>query len=160
MIVLMKEDLHDQAGMERAFRWYFEHVCDDPLCRGTFNTMLDAKYESCDYDRRTLIISITGQPWMNNPGRMLHGGITAATLDMCMGLLCRYCTGGYMTPTIDLNVSFLRPAPTDQKLMFEAAVTRSGFHICHATGRMWADGNPETLLATASGSYYVTHKPD
>ena len=160
MIVLRKEDLYDGAGMARAFRWYFEHVGDDPDCAGTFNTMLDAKFETCDFEKKTLVISIEGRHWMANPSNMLHGGITASVLDMVMGLLCRYCSGGYMTPTIDMSVSYLRPAPIDKKLLIEAEVTRRGFNICHAVGRMWAEGTEDIILATSAGSYYVTHKPD
>jgi len=160
MIVLLKEDLHDQVGMEHAFAWYFEHVGDDPDCTGTFNTMLDCRFKSCDYDSRKLIITMQGQHWMSNPGNMLHGGVTASVLDMVMGLLCRYCSGGYMTPTIDMSVSYLRPAPVDKKLLIEAEVTRRGFTICHAVARMWEEGKENAVLATASGSYFVTHKPD
>ena len=160
MIVLRKEDLHDQAGMERAFRWYFAHVDEDPDCHGTFNTMLGARYVDCDFAKRTLVIAVAGQHWMANPGKMLHGGVTASTLDMVMGLLCRYCSGGYMTPTIDLNVNYLRPAPYDRTLCFAAEVTRVGFRICQAVSRVWAEGEEDVVLATAAGSYYVTHKPD
>lgn len=160
MIVLRREDLHDRAGMARAFQWYFEHVDNDPDCHGTFNTMLGCRYESCDYDGRTLVLSFEGAHWMSNPSNMLHGGVTAAVLDMAMGLLCRYCSGGYMTPTIDMSVSYLRPAPVDKRLFVEARVTRRGLNICHAVGRMWAEGAEDIELATAAGSYYVTHKPD
>ena len=160
MIVLLPEDLHDQAGMERAFRWYFEHVGEDPDCDGTFNTMLDCRYESCDYASRKLIVSMQGKHWMSNPSKMLHGGVTASVLDMVMGLLSRYCSGGYMTPTIDMSVSYLRPAPVNKKLFVEAEVTRRGFSICHAIARMWEEGKENALLATSAGSYYVTHKPD
>lgn len=160
MIVLRNEDLHDQAGMERAFRWYFEHVGDDPDCRGTFNTMLAAQFESCDYARRVLILRMEAQHWMSNPGRMLHGGVTASILDMAMGLLCRYCSGGHMTPTVSMSVDYLRPAPLDRALYIRAEVTSRGFSICHAVGSMWADGTPEKLLATASGAYYVTGRKE
>jgi len=160
MIVLLKEDLHDQAGMEHAFRWYFENVGDDPQCAGTFNTMLDCHYESCDFEKRRLVLSMQGVHWMANPGDMLHGGVSASVLDMCMGLLCRYCSGGYMTPTIDLTVSFLKPAPYDRKLFIEAEVTRRGLNICHAVGRMWAEGAEGVNLATATASYYVTHRAE
>lgn len=160
MIVLRKEDLGSQAGMERAFRWYFENVNDDPDCRGTFNTMLNVRYDSCDYARQTLLVRMDGKPWMANPSQMLHGGVTASVLDMVMGLLCRYCTGGYMTPTIDMSVSYLRPAPIDRTLCIAAEVTHRGFSVCHAVGRLWAVGEENKLAATASGSYYVTHKPD
>ena len=157
MIVLNRDDLHDQAGMARAFSWYFEHVGDDPDCAGTFNTMLAPVYERCDFEKRTLVLSLQGKHWMANPGRMLHGGITASVLDLTMGLLCRYCSGGHMTPTIDMSVSFLKPAPFDRKLYIEAEVTRLGFNICHAVSRMWAEGAEDTPLATAAASYYVTH---
>ncbi len=159
MIVLRKEDLKDQAGMERAFQWYFEHVCDDPECAGTFNTMLNARYERCDYAKKTLVIRMETVHWMSNPSNMLHGGVTASILDMVMGLLSRYVSGGYMTPTIDMSVSYLRPGPVGTNVYIEAEVTRRGFSICHAIARMWAEGEPDKLLATAAGSYYVTHKP-
>lgn len=160
MIVLAKEDLKDQAGMERAFRWYFQHVSDDPDCRGTFNTMLGAGFERCDYDEKSLVVSMEAQHWMANPSSILHGGVTASILDMAMGLLCRYCSGGYMTPTIDMSVSYLRPVPLHKKLLVRADVTMSGFTICHAVGSLWAEDAPEKLLATATGSYYVTRRPD
>ena len=156
MIVLRTDDLHDQAGMERAFAWYFENVGDDPDCAGTFNTILEPSYERCSYQKRTVVISVQGKHWMSNPGRMLHGGITASVLDLTMGLLCRYCSGGHMTPTIDLNVSYLKPAPYDRKLYIEAEVTRLGFSVCHAVSRMWAESAENTPLATGSASYFVT----
>ena len=160
MIVLLKEDLHDQAGMEHAFQWYFDHVAEDPDCDGTFNVMLGCRFETCDYEKRRLTISLHGAHWMSNPSNMLHGGVTAAVLDMVMGLLCRYCSGGYMTPTIDMSVSYLRPAPVDKRLMIEAELTHRGFSVCHAVARMWEEGREGNILANASGSYYVTHKPD
>ncbi len=158
MIVLPKEDLRDQAGMERAIRWYFDNVEKDPESDGTFNTMLACRFERCDYEKSTLVLSMQGRKWMSNPLRMLHGGVTAAALDMCMGLLSRYCTGGYMTPTVDMSVSFLRPGPCDGTVYIEAQVTKRGFSICHAVSRMWAEGEENAPLATASASYYVTHK--
>lgn len=160
MIVLLKEDLHDQAGMEHAFRWYFDNVGDDPQCRGTFNTMLNARFHSCSYEKSELVLAFRGQPWMGNPSGILHGGVTASTLDMAMGLLCRYCSGGYMTPTIDMSVSYLRPGPIDRTFYARAVVTKTGLNICHASSVLWAEGAPDRFLASASGSYYVTHRRD
>lgn len=159
MIVLPKEDLTDQAGMERAIRWYFDNVEKDPDCDGTFNTLLNCRFERCDYEKQLLVLSMQGRKWMSNPLRKLHGGVTAAALDMCMGLLSRYCSGGYMTPTIDMSVSFLRPGPCDTTVYIEAQVTKCGFAICHTAARMWAEGAENDLIAAASASYYVTHKP-
>ena len=160
MIVLRKEDLKDQEGMARAFRWYFENVAADADCRGTFNTMLGARFEACDYAKKTLTLSMEAQHWMANPSRMMHGGVTASLLDMAMGLLCRYCSGGFMTPTISMSVDYLRPAPIDRRLFIRAEITMCGFTVCHAVGSMWAEDKPEKLLATSAGSYYVTRRPE
>jgi uncharacterized protein (TIGR00369 family) len=156
MIILAKEDLNDQAGMERAFRRYFEYVKQD--CDGTFNQMLGAEFVSCDYEKKTVLLKMNTKGWMTNPSDMLHGGVTASILDMTMGLLCRYCSGGYMTPTIDMGVSYLRPAPLNQTLYIQAQVTKCGLTVCHATGIAWAEGGAEKPVATSTGSYYVTHR--
>lgn len=157
MIVLEKEDLKDQAGMERAFRQYFDYVKQN--CDGTYNAMLGAELYSCDYEKKTLTLAMESQSWMTNPSEMLHGGVTASILDMTMGLLCRYCSGGYMTPTISMEVSYLNPGPLHKTLYIRAEVTKAGFTVCHAAGSIWAEGGEDRPIATAAGAYYVTRKP-
>jgi uncharacterized protein (TIGR00369 family) len=155
MIILPKEDLHDQEGMERAFQDYFKYVAQE--CDGTFNHMLGAALVSCDYEKKAVLLKMDTQSWMTNPSDMLHGGVTASILDMTMGLLCRYYSGGYMTPTIDMSVSYLRPAPLNETLYIQAQVTHRGMSVCHAIGTAWAANAPEKPVATSTGSYYVTH---
>ena len=158
MIVLEKADLKSQEGMARAFRKYFDYVKQE--CPDTFNAMLGTRLHVCDYEKKRLVLATEGQSWMTNPSDMLHGGVTASLLDMTMGLLCRYCSGGFMTPTISMSVNYLNPGPLGKTLYIQAEVTKAGFSVCHATGSMWAEGQEGRLIATASGSYYVTHRPD
>ena len=155
MIVLKKEDLNDQAGMERAFQGYFVEA--ERGFDGTFNVMLDAKLVACDFEESTVVLALDPKPWMANPMNILHGGVTASFLDMTMGLLCRYCSGGRMTPTISMNVSYLRSGPLDRRLFVRAELTKRGLSVCCATGRMWAEGAEDKPIATSSGSYFVTH---
>ena len=154
MIILKKEDLHDQAGMERAFNNYFAYVKQN--CDGTFNAMFNARLESCDYENRTVVLAVDTVNWMTNPNDMLHGGISASLLDFTMGLLCRYCSGGYMTPTVTMNVSYLRPGPIHKTVYIKAEVIHLGASVCNATGCLWAEGAPEKLIATSTGTYYVS----
>ena len=156
MILLRKEDLHDQAGMERAFRGYFVDAARE--FKGQFNTMLGTELHACDYEAGRVILCLDPKPWMGNPMGILHGGVTASLLDMTMGLLCRYYSGGAMTPTISMNVQYLHAGSLDRRLYVEAELTKCGFSICYAAGRMWAVGNEERLIATSSGSYYVTQR--
>lgn len=151
MILMRQEDLRDQAGMERAFRAYFEDVKTD--CPGTLNHLLEARPLSCDYDGRAVTLAAETKPWMANPGGILHGGVTAAYLDLVMGLVCRYFSGGKMTRTVHADVNYLRAIPIGETIHIGASVTKLGRGICFSEGRVWAQGQPERLLATASGSY-------
>lgn len=158
MIVMDKADLKSREGMERAFRAYFAYAREH--FGGTFNGMLGAEFVSCDYETKTLRVAMDTQDWMTNPSQMVHGGVTASLLDFTMGLLARYCGTGYMTPTISMEVSYLRPAPLNRRIYVEAQATMAGFTICHATAKAWAEGTPEKPIATASGAYYITRRPD
>ena len=154
MIVLDKADLSSQEGMERAFRGYFAAARRE--FAGTFNDMLDAKLIACDYEKSEVVLGIDPAPWMGNPMGILHGGVTASALDMTMGLLCRFCSGGYMTPTISMDVQYLRSGSLDRRLYIRAQLTKRGMGICYAVGSIWAEGAEDRLLATSSGAYYVT----
>lgn len=156
MIVLKPEDLHDQAGMERAFRGYFEDA--ERFFPGQFNNMLGTTLWECSYENSTVTLVMEPKAWMGNPMEILHGGVTASLLDMTMGLLCRYCSGGLMTPTISMDVQYLHSGPLDRRLFIRAELTKRGMSVCYAVGSIWADGQPERRIATASASYYVTKR--
>lgn len=156
MIYLNGDDLHDQAGMERAFRGYFDYVRTE--CAGTFNAMLDVYLERCDFEKKSLVIRTELKPWMTNPGGILHGGVTASLMDYAMGLLCRYFGGGVMTPTVSMEISYLRPGIIGGQLLVRADMTMCGFTLCHATGTAWMEGSEDKTVCTSTGVYYVSRK--
>ncbi len=152
--VLNAADLHDQAGMERAFRGYFEEA--EKAFPGTFNVLLGCELETCGYEDSFVVLRLAPKPWMANPMNILHGGVTASVLDMTMGLLCRYCSGGSMTPTVSMDVQYLRSGPLDKTLYIRADLTKRGLSVCYANGRLWAGEDEKKPIATASGAYFVT----
>ena len=147
------EDLLDQAGMERAFADYFRQVSETSA--GTFNDMLHPEFVRCDFDGQRVVLRVRIQKWMTNPGGILHGGIIASLLDFTMGLLCRYFSGGTMTPTVSMEVSYLRAVPMDGAICIGAQVTKRGRTFLNTLGSLWAEGAEERLLATATGVYYA-----
>ena len=156
MIYLNRDDLNSQEGMERAFRGYFEDVKTE--CDGTFNAMLGAELESCDYAGKRVTLRVELKSWMANPGGILHGGVSASLMDYTMGLLCRYFGGGVMTPTVSMEVSYLRPGTIGGQMLIRADMTMGGFTFCHATGAAWMDGAEDEPVCTSTGVYYVSRK--
>ena len=143
-------DFYDQMGMERAFGAYFAAMERD--YPDTMNAMLDARLHACDYQAHTLTLRAQARPWMTNPGGILHGGVTAAYLDLAMGLVCRYFSGGVMTPTLHIDVSYLRNGHLDETIYIQARATKLGSTICYAVGSVYPEGKPDRPIATAAGS--------
>ena len=152
-IVMQETDLHDQAGMERAFRDYFRQVAQ--ATPRALNAMLEAELVRCDFAEQSLVLGLELQPWMTNPGGILHGGVTASLLDLAMGLLSRYVSGGVMTPTIDLNIKYLRSATVPGRLCVGGRITKRGRTFVHAESALWLPGQEDRLLAAAEGIYCV-----
>lgn len=156
MIAIPEETLHDQAGMERAFQLYFERLYAD--CAGTMNALLKPRVAECCFEKRSLTIAVTIETWMVNPNGRLHGGVTATVADMVMGLVSRYFSGGKLTPTIHMDVTYLSPAALGEELCCRAECVKAGFTIDSATARLWVPGREETPVATATATYYVNRR--
>lgn len=154
VVIMDPDNLRDQAGMERAFIQYFDDVREQ--CPGTLNAMLEAHFGSCNREKQTVTLWAEPKSWMANPGGILHGGIAAAYMDVTMGILCRYCSGGgYMPVSIHMDVNYLRAVPIRGRICIQAKMIRAGASICVAEASIWAEDQPERLLATAGGTYSV-----
>lgn len=152
----MEPELFSQAGMEascQAFNTRINHETDQ---RGpSFNVMLQARYESCDFARKTLLLSFPIEEYMRNPVGVMHGGAVAGVLDITMGSLTFYMCGEYLTPTINMNVSYERPVPTGKRMFVEATCLSCGKTMAYATAKAWMEDCPEKIVASASGTYFT-----
>ncbi len=92
---------------------------------------------------------------MSNPLGIVHGGITAALLDTCMGVTCSAQCGRAATPTVTLTVNYVRPVPLDAQLRVRTRTVRIG----RSTGQLSAEvspaGRPDEVFATATGVYAI-----
>ena len=92
---------------------------------------------------------------MSNPMGIVHGGITAALLDTCMGVTCSAQCGRAATPTVTLTVNYVRPVPLDAQLRVRTRTVRIG----RTTGQLSAEvspaDHPEEILATATGVFSI-----
>jgi uncharacterized protein (TIGR00369 family) len=93
-----------------------------------------------------------GKPEFTNPVGNLQGGILAAMLDDTMGpaLACQLAAGEF-APTLNLNISFLKPAKPG-KLRGVGRVVRKGKDVCYLAGELSQNGE---LVATATATALI-----
>lgn len=93
-----------------------------------------------------------GKPEFTNPVGNVQGGILAAMLDDTMGpaLACQLHAGEF-APTLNLAVSFLKPAKPG-KLRGVGRVVRKGKDVCYLSGELFQNGE---LVATATATALI-----
>ena len=149
-------ELFSQAGMESSCIAFNERINSETDHRGpSFNVNMRSRYERCDFETKTLVLSFPVEEYMRNPAGVMHGGAVAGAVDIAMGSLTFYCSGEYLTPTINLNVSYERPIQTGKRLVVEAVCHACGRTMAYASARAWMEGAPEKIVASASGTYYT-----
>ena len=110
-------------------------------------TLLD-----CDGLSGSLTLGYATKPWMANVWGVVHGGVTAALVDTCMGITCGIQCG-LITPTISMTINYARPVPLDASIVVRTRTVRCGATAGHIEAEVYPAGQPETLLVTASGAY-------
>lgn len=152
-IHMSKDDIGSQAGMEHAFRKFFE----DLKAEGgqQLNELLEAEFAFCSWEEKEVWLKTNPKPWMANPEGLMHGGIIASYMDYAMGLICHYSIGERMTPTLHMNINYLRPVKIGKPIWIRARIIRQGRKITFTEAGIYPEGMKDRLLASASGSYYM-----
>jgi uncharacterized protein (TIGR00369 family) len=146
-------ELMSQEGMERSLTKFTRRYAED--FPGTINAGLCPHLESCCFADKTAIISYDTQPWMSNPGGVVHGGMVATLFDVAIGCVTYFAAGEKLTPTMSLQVSFVRPMAIGKRVYVQVSLTSCGRTSGHATAKAWQEGEPDRIIATAAGLYYT-----
>lgn len=150
-----KIELFSQAGMEASCIRFVQRINDEGLEGTSFNSAMQPRYEGCSFERKSLLLSFPVERYMRNPVGVMHGGALSGALDIAMGSLTFYMAGEYVTPTINLNVSFERPVPVGKRLFVESACISCGKTMAYATAKAWLEGQEHKILGSAAGTYYT-----
>lgn len=142
----MEQDI--RAGLERLA------AEKDTMCG-----MMALHFESCDFEERTLTVSMAAEPWMTNPLGVMHGGLVTSALDSAMGSLSSWWAGGARrTPTVTMQTTYIRPVPLTGKVFLRSRLISAGKTLNHLSAEIWAEGEEERTLATATGSYFSAQR--
>ena len=112
----------------------------------------------CDGPAGVLVLGYETKPWMANIWGVVHGGVTATLVDTCMGITCGV-QSGVITPTVSMTVNYARPVPLNARIEVRTRTICCGSTSGQIYAEVYPAGQPEQLLATASGAY-CTKKND
>lgn len=113
---------------------------------------LGLRFTQVDAGAGTIEAEFEGRPEFTNPAGVIQGGFLAAMLDDTMGpALAAQLARGEFAPTLNLNVSFHRPAQVG-KLRGVGRVVRRGRDVCFLAAELYQGGE---LVASATATAIV-----
>jgi uncharacterized protein (TIGR00369 family) len=131
------------------------HAGDIP--RPPLGVLLGIQTTSIDPARAVFTLEVGEH--LYNPFGGVHGGVLATVLDSAMGsAIHSTLPAGVASTTVDLNVTYLRPAgPDTGRLACEAEVIHAGRKIATARGQVIDDDG--RIYATGTTTYLILRRP-
>ena len=113
---------------------------------------------SWDGENMELTMTFLTDEGVANPVGWVHGGMIATMFDNGMGVLAGCFAQGAFTPTVTLNLEYLRPVPVGQQLLLHAKIIKLGRNLIHMRGELMGDLGPTKPYATASAVFAIHQK--
>ena len=95
------------------------------------------------------------KPNMRNSMGIVHGGIISTLLDNAMGMVASSLIKKGWTPTVNMQVSFLKPVVPQGVIHISVKVISTGRTFVNTAAELWEEGRPERPLASATGIFYI-----
>lgn len=134
---------------QEAFFWQVQHgKIPPPKAAAT----LGIKVQSISPEQGTVEVTFEGKLEFTNPAGNIQGGFLAAMLDdtMAPALAATLARGEY-APTLNLNISFARPAKVG-RIDGKGRILKRGKEVCFLAGELYQDGE---LVASATATAIV-----
>ena len=146
--LLKAEDESEQAFMERVLSAVISECPEDTCVR--FNERLNPSFCGCDAERRSVTVAFSTEEWMLNPNGTLHGGISAAAVDIVMSVLTRFLMKKRIAVTVQLNTTYLKTIQRGERFVVCVTADHAG-RRCVMTRAEVTGENSGRLAMTASG---------
>lgn len=142
-----KED--GQAYMERILSHVFLPEADD---EERIYEKMQGIFLGCNYEDKMLEAEFPVREWEMNSIQTMHGGLTAAAVDMTCGVLVRFFKRSVRAATAQLSVNYLRPLSCGETFIVRAKINKQGRRIIFLTAEVVSKDSGQTA-ATASGTF-------
>ena len=114
-------------------------------------------YKFVEWKQQEQLIFTANETHRGQDG-MMAPGLIAAMFDNSLGMLSISKTGpGTFTPTVDLHVNYYEGVPIGVPLRLCVQQERLTDRYVFLSGRLARQDAPETILATATASFFIIH---
>ena len=121
---------------------------------GSATFSLYPELDRADMEHQALYFHFTPGAECANHWGVTHGGIICTLFDNVMGSTVKAYSGVLFTPTVNMQVSFLRPMATEQPVYFRAQVLSCSRHVCNVTASAWQQ-DENAPCANAVSCYFL-----
>lgn len=119
---------------------------------------LSPRFARLDFSSKIVVLDYPSEPWMKNPAGFMHGGIIAAVMDNAMCTAVRGFAGIGDSPTVNLQISYIRPVRIPVPVHVRVRLSGLGRIMAHASAELWQGENEARVLATAVSTVFVAEK--
>jgi uncharacterized protein (TIGR00369 family) len=134
---------------------FFWKIVDGKLKAPNAAAVLGIKFLAIDSDAGTIEVEFEAKEEFCNPAGNIQGGFLAAMLDDTMGpALAATLAKGEFAPTLNLNISFEKPALVG-KLIGKGRIIKRGREVCFLAGELYQDGG---LVASATATALIRNQ--
>jgi uncharacterized protein (TIGR00369 family) len=134
---------------------FFWQVQNGELPAPRAATTLGITIKAVSPEQGTIEVEFQGKPEFTNSAGNIQGGFLAAMLDDTMGpALASTLSQGEFAPTLNLNVSFVRPAKVGS-IQGKGRVLKRGKEICFLAGELYQDGE---LISSATATAIIRRR--
>jgi len=138
----------EQDFMERVLSAVISECPEDTCVR--FNERLNPSFWGCDAQRRSLSVKFSTDEWMLNPNGTLHGGISAAAVDIVMSVLTRFLMKKRIAVTVQLNTNYLKAVQRGESFIVHVTADHAG-RRCVTTHATVTKEHSDQPVLTATG---------
>lgn len=106
------------------------------------------------WSEQSVTLQFPVSDWQLNPIGTMHGGMLATAIDITMGCVSYVFSDSKHTPTVTMDLQYVRPVFTDKPLYIKAVVDHIGSRIMQVRAWGWQE-DEQHICISASGSYIV-----
>lgn len=123
------------------------------FAEGTFNNWLGLTVE--EYGDGDAVLSVEYEDFKQNPGNVLHGGVTATLIDVAGGIAIGSTFDGDnpMMATTNLDVQYLRPVTDDAEATAEVVRVGSSNAVARVEVESTDPEGERKIVATGTVTY-------